>query len=64
MTKLFFWGSMIFFYLGFNAREGNLFYFFAIYSLMVAIGLFFRKREAKKGKPAVAEALPATQTPS
>ena len=55
---------MLFFYLGFNAREGNLFYFFAIYSLMVAVGLFFRKRESKMGKPAPVEALPSTETPS
>jgi hypothetical protein len=64
MVKLLFWGSIIFFYLGFNAREGNLLYFFSIYSLMTAIGLFFRKRDYKKGKPAPAEALPPTETPS
>ena len=64
MTKLLFWGSMLCFYLGFNAREGNLLYFFAIYSLMAAIGLFFRKRESKMGKPEPVEALPTTETPS
>lgn len=64
MVKLFFWGSMLFFYLGFNAREGHLFFFFATYSLMAAIGLFFRNNESKKGKPAAVEALPTTQAPS
>ena len=64
MVKLLFWGSIPFFYLGFNAREGNLFFFFAIYLLMGAIGLFCRKREARKGKPDPAKALPATQLPS
>ena len=62
MNKLLFWGSMMFFYLGFNAREGNLYYFFAIYLLMGAIGLFFRRRDLKNGKSEAAEALPTTQT--
>jgi hypothetical protein len=51
MLKLLFGGSVLFFYLGFIAREGNLFYFFATYLLIGAIGLYFRNREAKQVQP-------------
>jgi hypothetical protein len=64
MLKLLFGGSVIFFYLGFSAREGNLFYFFATYLLVSAIGIYFRNREAKQEKPKAAENLPAPQPPS
>lgn len=53
-TRLLFWGSVLFFYLGFAAREGNLYYFFAVYLLMSTVGLHCRKRESEKGKPEAA----------
>lgn len=64
VTKLLFWGSMLFIFLGFNAREGHLFFFFGIYLLMSAIGLFFRKREGKLRKQAAVEPLPVTSPPA
>jgi hypothetical protein len=56
--KLLFWGSVLFFYLGLNAPEGNLFYFVAIYLLVSAIGLYCRRRESKMGKPETVNAPP------
>lgn len=64
MTKLLFWGSMLFIFMGVNAREGNLFFFFGIYLLMSAIGLFFRKRETKGGKQKPVEPLPVNNPPA
>ena len=64
MTKLLFWGSILFIFLGFNAREGNLYFFFGCYLLMSAIGLFFRQKENKAGQKAAVEALPATNPPA
>ena len=64
MTKALFWGSIFFVYLGANAREGHLFFFFGIYLFMSAMGLFFRNREAKAGKPTPIETLPSTSEPS
>lgn len=64
MTKLLFWGSMLFIFMGFNALEGNLFFFFGIYLLMSAIGLFFRKREGKGHKREAVESLPVTNPPA
>jgi hypothetical protein len=55
MLKLLFGGSVLFFYLGVSAREGNLFYFFGTYLLISTIGLFFRRREAKQVTPKPAD---------
>ena len=64
MTKLLFWGSILFIFLGFNAREGCLFFFFGIYLLIGAVGLFFRKREGKTGAQTAVESLPVTPPPA
>ena len=64
LTKLLFWGSMLFIFLGFNALEGNLYFFFGIFLLMSAIGRFFHHRETKGGRKKAVEPLPATNPPA
>lgn len=64
VTKLLFWGSVLSMFLGVNAREGDLFFFFGTFFFMSATGFFFRGRENKAGKRPGAEALPSPDEPS
>ena len=42
-TKILFWSAVIFLALGFNTKDGVLYYFFAIHLLMLFIGVFLHK---------------------
>jgi len=63
-AKILFWGSTLFILIGFKAREGHLFFFFGVYMLMSATGLFFRCREAREKKKTAAESLPTVNSPT
>ena len=49
-TKLLFWSAVLFFALGYTARDSALFYFFAIHLFVLCIGVFLHKL-AKKVQP-------------
>lgn len=55
MLKLLFWGAILFLILGLQAHDGNLFYFFAIHLLIIAIGVFFRKHDFRPRAAAAME---------
>lgn len=57
-TKLLFWGGIIFFALGANAKDGTLFYFFAVHLLMLFIGTFLYKISYTPKKDTRVEPLP------
>lgn len=46
-TKLLFWSAILFFVVGFNARDSALFYFFSIHLFMLFIGVFIHKLTQK-----------------
>jgi hypothetical protein len=54
-TKLLFWGAILFTVLGFNAPEGNLYFFFGSYFLLPAVGRFCMIRESKRVRRAPPE---------
>jgi hypothetical protein len=61
-TKLLFWGAILFLALGWNTREGMLFYFFAIHLFMLFIGAFLHQHQCK---PQAEEAVkPLPESPS
>ena len=59
-TKLLFWGAMLFFVLGLNARESALFYFFSIHLFMLLIGVLLHKLTLKLQPDKNVEPLPET----
>lgn len=60
-TKLLFWGSILFFALGLNARDSALFFFFAIHLFMLGIGVFLHKLTTKLQSDKTIEPLPAAE---
>jgi len=57
-TKLLFWSAILFLILGFNTRDGALFYFFSIHLSMLFIGVFTHKHTKKLQPDETVEPLP------
>jgi len=60
-TKLLFWGGVLFFALGLNAKDGTLFYFFSVHLFMLYIGVFLHKISYTPQTEASSEPLPGTE---
>jgi len=58
--KLLFWGAVLFFVLGLNARDSGLFYFFSIHLFMLLIGMLLHKLAKKLQPDEAVEPLPET----
>jgi len=61
-TKLLFWGGVLFFALGLNAKDGALFYFFSVHLFMLYIGVFLHKISYTPQSDANAEPLPEAES--
>ena len=61
-SKLLFWGGIIFFILGTNAKDGTLFYFFSVHLFMLFIGMFLYKISYTPRKDTSAEPLPDSES--
>ena len=57
-TKILFWSAVIFLALGFNTKDGILYYFFAIHLFMLFIGAFLHKISYKPRPDTNVEPLP------
>ena len=60
-TKLLFWGGVLFFTLGLNAKDDTLFYFFSVHFFMLHIGVFLHKISYTPQTEGSAEPLPGTE---
>ncbi len=47
-TKLLFFSAFVFLLLGWNTKDGILFFFFAVHLLTLAIGVIFFKHEQRR----------------
>jgi len=59
-TKLLFWSAVLFFFLGSNARDSALFYFFSVHLFMLFIGVHLHKLTKKLQPDQTVEPLPDT----
>jgi hypothetical protein len=57
-TKLLFWSAILFFFLGVNARDSGLFYFFSIHLFMLLIGVILHKLTLKLQPDKTVEPIP------
>ena len=58
--KLLFWSAILFFVLGLNAGDSELFYFFSIHLFMLFIGVILHKLTKKLQPDETVEPLPET----
>ena len=61
-TKLLFLSAFIFLLLGWNTKDGVLFFFFAVHLLTLAIGVIFFKHEQKRHSAIPLETLPESDS--
>lgn len=61
-TKILFWSAVIFLTIGLNARDGVLYYFFAIHLFMLFIGVLLHKISCTPKLDADAEPLPKAES--
>jgi len=61
-TKILFWSAVLFLALGFNTKDGMLFYFFSVHLFMLYIGVFLHKISYTPKSGANAEPLPKAES--
>jgi hypothetical protein len=60
-TKLLFWGGVLFFAIGLNAKDATLFYFFSVHFFMLYIAVFLHKISYTPPTEASVEPLPEAE---
>ncbi len=60
-TKLLFWSATLFLILALNTKDGILFYFFAIHSWMLLIGVVIHRHSSKPHPKEMVEPLPESR---
>jgi membrane protein insertase Oxa1/YidC/SpoIIIJ len=61
-TKILFWSAVIFLALGLSAKDGILYYFFAIHLCMLLVGVWLHKISYTPQPKANAEPLPKAES--
>ncbi len=57
-TKLLLWSAIIFLLLGWNTKDGVLFFFFAVHLFTLTIGVLLSKYEQKRHPQSILDTLP------